>query len=43
MTKGKKTQGGKELKMFGYAKDVLVNQGCVGMMTVLKYVILSLT
>ena len=37
MTKGKKTQEGKELKLFGYTKDVLVYQGCVWTMTVLKY------
>ena len=43
MTKGKKTQERKELKLFGYAKDVLVNQGFGCTMTVLKYTILSFT
>ena len=28
MTKGKKTQGWKLLKLFGYAKDFFVNQDC---------------
>ena len=43
MAKGKKMQGGKEIKLFRYAKDVLLNQGCVQTKTVLKYTTLSLT